>query len=96
MSAAARANMMVKRNAEKKALKDAKAAFADADDDGMITESYPDCVHEMSDDLRDIMMQQMLAFRGELEKAISSDDSEALLKLEDNFEKLLYGGYVYA
>jgi hypothetical protein len=96
MSAAARANMMVKRNAEKKAMKDAKAAFADRGDDGMITESYPDCVHEMSDDLRDIMTQQMLAFRDELEKAISSDDSEALLKLEDNFETLLYGGYVYA
>jgi voltage-gated sodium channel len=93
MSAAARANMMVKRNAAKKAAQDQKAAFNDTADD-LVVESYPECVGTMSDELKDIMLTQMTMFRTQLDEALHSEEEEALLRLEEIFEKTLYNGFV--
>ena len=100
MSAAARANMIVQRNLHKKLIQAAKGDGNDDEDaeEELLEEDLcqPDCVANMNPALRDLLRKQLSHFEDCLLKGLEDpgEDQERLLDLEQDFDKLLYQGFI--
>ena len=96
-SAAARAQMAVKRKQERKQMYSFMAAEESSDeDDDMEVDERPECVTNMHPELAQLMSKQMNEFMKKLKDAVEDpgDNQENLEVLEETFDKLLYRGFV--
>jgi voltage-gated sodium channel len=96
-SAAARANMAVRRKRERKMIMDSLKVESDSDDEESFTvEERPACCVDIDPDLRDLMEYQFRTFNKHLMGAIEDpgEHQERLESLDEVFEKLLYRGFI--
>jgi voltage-gated sodium channel len=96
-SAAARAQLAMKRKKERQAMMDSmQEDESSSDEEGWHVPVRPDCVENMTFDLQTLMVKQMDQFQEHLLKAIEDpgENQERLEQLETTFDKLLYRGFV--
>ena len=96
-SAAARAQLAMKKKKERQALMDSlKDDDSDSDEEAWHIPERPDCVESMSYELETLMAKQFDLFQTHLLQAIEDpgESQERLEMLESVFDKVLYRGFV--
>jgi voltage-gated sodium channel len=96
-SAAARAQLAMKRKKERQAMMDSmQDDGSSSDEENWLIPERPDCVANMNFDLQTLMVRQFDEFQEHLTKAIEDpgENQERLEELETTFDKLLYRGFV--